>query len=206
MADYPYVVAPNKIRALVDAIQDRGVPPKVTTIWLEAAGFTSKNDRRFIPLLKFLNVLDSNGAPLEGYHAIRSGSRSALGGLIQHAYADLYEALPNAHARSREQLGAQMKAAVPQVNADTVARMVGTFQALAELADFDGAALPAATPAPANTTPQLGHHSTAGGAVEVQPPIAQIAIQIQIDPSMSAEQIDQVFASMAKHIYGRDVS
>ncbi|MPZ99008.1 MAG: hypothetical protein GEU80_06640 [Dehalococcoidia bacterium] len=33
-------------------------------------------------------------------------------------------------------------------------------------------------------------------------PQAQIAVQINIDPTMTADQIDLVFASMAKHLYG----
>ncbi|MEI6665432.1 MAG: DUF5343 domain-containing protein [Chloroflexota bacterium] len=34
-------------------------------------------------------------------------------------------------------------------------------------------------------------------------PTPQIAVQVNIDPSMSPEQIDQVFRSMAEHLYGR---
>ena len=35
-------------------------------------------------------------------------------------------------------------------------------------------------------------------------PALHIDIQVHIDPTSSAEQIDQIFASMAKHLYGND--
>ncbi|MGH2392313.1 MAG: hypothetical protein ACRDGH_02295 [Candidatus Limnocylindria bacterium] len=36
------------------------------------------------------------------------------------------------------------------------------------------------------------------------PPPLSIAIQVYIDKDMSAETVDQVFASMARHLYGRE--
>lgn len=44
------------------------------------------------------------------------------------------------------------------------------------------------------------------GKVEDKPkrPALHIDIQVHIDPTSSAEQIDQIFASMAKHLYGLD--
>ena len=39
---------------------------------------------------------------------------------------------------------------------------------------------------------------------DINSPSLHIDIQIHIDSSASAEQIDQVFASMAKHLYGRE--
>jgi hypothetical protein len=40
-----------------------------------------------------------------------------------------------------------------------------------------------------------GHH---------QLPDVHIDVQVHIDPAATAEQIDQIFASMARHLYGRD--
>ena len=39
----------------------------------------------------------------------------------------------------------------------------------------------------------------------VRGPSVHIDIQVHIDSTANAEQIDQIFASMAKHLYGRDV-
>ena len=47
--------------------------------------------------------------------------------------------------------------------------------------------------------------STNGGEVRSgNRPALHIDIQVHIDPTSSAEQIDQIFASMAKHLYGHE--
>jgi hypothetical protein len=38
---------------------------------------------------------------------------------------------------------------------------------------------------------------------QAQPPSVHIDIQVHIDPAATAEQIDQIFASMARHLYDR---
>ena len=40
-----------------------------------------------------------------------------------------------------------------------------------------------------------------GGGLATNRPALHIDIQVHIDPTSSAEQIDQIFASMAKHLY-----
>jgi hypothetical protein len=46
-------------------------------------------------------------------------------------------------------------------------------------------------------------HLKAGENVESRGPSLHIDVQIHIDASASAEQVDQIFSSMAKHLYGR---
>ena len=55
-------------------------------------------------------------------------------------------------------------------------------------------------------TDQTGSAAVAG---EVRPlaseyPALHVDIQVHIDSSASAEQIEQIFASMARHLYGRE--
>ncbi len=35
-------------------------------------------------------------------------------------------------------------------------------------------------------------------------PSIHVDVQVHIDPNASAEQIDKIFASMARHLYGRE--
>jgi hypothetical protein len=35
-------------------------------------------------------------------------------------------------------------------------------------------------------------------------PDVHIDVQVHIDPAATAEQIDQIFASMARHLYGKE--
>ena len=52
MTDYPYMISNNKIAAIITKIQQAARPTKFTQEVLKNLGFTSTNDRAFIPLLK----------------------------------------------------------------------------------------------------------------------------------------------------------
>ena len=52
-----------------------------------------------------------------------------------------------------------------------------------------------------NDATRVGHHKPRATGSWFEMPRPQIAVQINIAPDMTAEQIDQVFASMAKHFY-----
>jgi hypothetical protein len=56
---------------------------------------------------------------------------------------------------------------------------------------------PLHTPAATNA-PQIPHVPAANGGPDVH-----IDIQIHISPESTAPQIDKIFESMAKHLYGR---
>lgn len=54
MTDYPYMLGNNKIAPIISKIQQAARPPKFTIGVLQSLGFTSTNDRAFIPLAKNL--------------------------------------------------------------------------------------------------------------------------------------------------------
>jgi hypothetical protein len=56
------------------------------------------------------------------------------------------------------------------------------------------------TPAP---EPQVQTPAPAPAPRQAQQPSVHIDIQVHIDPAATAEQIDQIFASMARHLYDR---
>lgn len=61
----------------------------------------------------------------------------------------------------------------------------------------------ASSATPARETPPVVQHSTIPPS-RVSDPSVHIDIQIHIDSTATAEQIDQIFASMARHLYRRD--
>lgn len=65
------------------------------------------------------------------------------------------------------------------------------------------AAVPAAKGAPADGQPPAGAVAPSVSGRHLTPSV-HIDIQVHIDPAATAEQIDQIFASMARHLYGRD--
>ena len=52
--------------------------------------------------------------------------------------------------------------------------------------------------------PRNRPNSLAEGAVKPNDPSVHIDIQIHIDSSATSEQIDQLFESMARHLYRRE--
>ena len=51
-------------------------------------------------------------------------------------------------------------------------------------------------------TPAAQPPPAAGGRLPTQGPTLHIDIQVHISPEASADQIEQVFGGMAKHLYG----
>ena len=90
-----------------------------------------------------------------------------------------------------EQAGAERAQAPRQPAAPREAR-AGANRGRGRAAKPPSFEAPEETPSPAPTTPSR-HPS----------PSVHIDIQVHIDPAASAEQIDEIFASMARHLYGR---
>ena len=71
----------------------------------------------------------------------------------------------------------------------------------ADLSGPPDSEMPSAPPIPSGSSlPQ----TTVGPKVTVNEPSVHIDIQIHIDSSATPEQVDQIFASMARHLYGRE--
>lgn len=85
-------------------------------------------------------------------------------------------------------------------------------QATAERTRARGETTPRATTGPRRRTTQAATAPTASAAAQPaspttprqQAPTVHIDIQVHIDPASTAEQIDQIFASMARHLYRHD--
>jgi hypothetical protein len=58
-----YLVAAKNLGKFLEALRHAQAPEKVTLRFIEELGFTSTNDRLFIPLLKALRFLDDAGKP-----------------------------------------------------------------------------------------------------------------------------------------------
>jgi hypothetical protein len=206
MVEYAYTTVTGKIKPLLGKIRTVGVPPKATLAWLKTIGFTSSNDSTLLGVLKFVGLTDQSGIPSTRWSAYRGAThRVVLGEAIRHGYADLYAVYPDAHLRSNTDL-THVFSTSSSAGAQVIAKTVATFKALAEEADFPAHAGatdttmesgPLHTPA-ATHAPKIPHVPTGGGGPEVH-----IDIQIHISPESTAAQIDKIFESMAKHLYGR---
>ena len=134
---YPYFVNYSRLPDMFAAINSAVIPSKFTYRFLEELGFSSSNDRGFIPILKFLNILDDKGIPTIHYIHLRSEADFpvVLGRLIKTAYKSLFSSESNlVNLNDTELFNVFNKAtgyAVTEVH-DTVS----TFKTLTGLAIF----------------------------------------------------------------------
>ncbi|MCK7475538.1 MAG: DUF5343 domain-containing protein [Rhodopseudomonas palustris] len=205
MVEYAYTTVTGKIKELLGKIRTVGVPQKVTGAQLKTIGFTSSNDSTLAGVLRFIGLTDASGIPTATWNAYRGAHhRVVLGKAIRDGYADLFAVYPDANTRSNTDL-AHVFSTSSSAGAQVIAKTVATFKALVDEADFSSSAAPIETKmatGPLHTcrrgsarTPVLPQFQ--GG------PAVHIDIQIHISPGSTAQQIDKIFESMAKHLYGR---
>ena len=92
MTDYPYMISNNKISSIINKIQQAARPAKFTQEVLKNLGFTSTNDRAFIPLAKRLGFLADDGTPTALYDQLKdkTTTKTILASQIKALYSELY--------------------------------------------------------------------------------------------------------------------
>jgi hypothetical protein len=201
MADFTYTTVPGKIKPLLGKIREVGVPSKATVQWLRSVGFKSSNDASLIGVLKFIGLVDSSGVPTPAWTQFRgSNHKKLLGEAIRKGYADLFAVYPDAFRRSQSDLD-HVFSTSSSGGRQVIAKTISTFKALTDEAEFspvEAQAELSMESGPLHTPAATGHSAS----VINSGPTVHIDIQIHISPDSSAQQIDQIFASMAKHLYG----
>ena len=137
MTDYPYMISNNKIEPIITKIQQAARPAKFTQEVLKNLGFTSTNDRAFIPLFKKLGFLLEDGTPSSLYDQLKdaTSTKTILGVQIKELYSELYAINTEIHKASE----AEVKGAISRVtgkDAEGVVRIYNTFKALCKIASF----------------------------------------------------------------------
>jgi hypothetical protein len=204
MADFVYTTVPGKIKTLLAKIRQVGVPPKATVQWLKTLGFSSSNDSTLLGVLKFVGLIDSNSVPTPAWASYRgSNYKSVLGDAIRRGYAELFSVYPDADRRSQTELD-HVFSTNSTGGKQVVAKTIGTFKALADEAEFSALGEVTDHPTPISSValpvsaPQSPICQSGLGVL----PGLHIDVQVHISPEASPDQIDQIFASMAKHLYG----
>ena len=81
-------------------------------------------------------------------------------------------------------------------------RLISIEQLIEELPD--GSTIESTEPEVVSSDAPTPIKATGSVATENRRPTLHIDIQVHIDPTLSADQIDHIFASMAKHFYGSE--
>jgi len=206
MADFTYTTVPGKIKPLLDKLRQVGVPPKATVQWLKSIGFKSSNDASLLGVLKIAGLVDSTGVPTSTWSNYRGvHHKKVLGDAIRIGYAELFAVYPDAWQRTNSDLE-HVFSTNSSAGKQVITKTVATFKALSESAEF-GAVNDQPAPivqtgpmhAPVSQQPASPTPTVMGSAPT---PSVHIDIQIHISPEASPDQIDQIFKSMAKHLYG----
>ncbi len=145
MTEYPYMVSNTKIGPIFEKLKSAEVPQRFTLDILRKLGFTSTNDRAFIPLIKKMGFLTADGTPTSHYNQLRDISqfKVVLAERIKETYSDLF----SINTRMDKASDAEIKGAISRVtgkDAENVNRYFATFKALLSLADFDTKNMPVA--------------------------------------------------------------
>lgn len=204
MAEYAYTTVTGKIKEILTKVRTTGRPTKLTVAHLKTLGFTSSNDSTLIGVLKFIGFIDASNIPTSVWNEYRGAHhKTVLAKAIRVGYADLFAVYPDANTRSNSELS-HVFSTSSSAGSQVINKTVATFKALVEEADFS------AESEPTETTLRSGplHEPAAAAARPLTPtshstnPEVHIDIQIHISPDSSHEQIEKIFESMAKHLYG----
>lgn len=109
---FPYAQSPDKLVEFIKKIPSVGIPPKANYNFLKSLGFSSSNDRTFIPILKFIAFVDGSGSPTDLWKQARTDLPHAMAKGLQAGYGSLFHTYPNAHQQSNEALKNFFKSAL----------------------------------------------------------------------------------------------
>lgn len=113
--------------------------------------------------------------------------------------ADLFEIYSDADKRSQSELE-HVFSTNSSSGKQVTAKTVSTFKSLLEQAEFAPANEQNAAASPPDVP--AGQASPSARRTPADAPSLHIDIQVHISPEASPDQIEHVFASMAKHLYG----
>lgn len=136
MIEYPYMLSNNKISQIFDKIKGAAVPERFTVEFLRKLGFTSTNDRAFIPLLKKLGFLTADGVPTEYYSQLKE---TKFGFVLAERVKELYVDLFLLDTSINTAQDPDIRGAIGRVTGKddlSVSRYMLTFKALLPLCNF----------------------------------------------------------------------
>lgn len=157
MADYPpFMNAYGNIPKILAKIKEAKTPSRFTQDFLETnLGFPGGSSKPFVSFAKKLGLLSSDGVPTELYTQFRnpSHSKTALARAIKTGYSQLYDRNEFAHKLDKAKLeGLLIQVTGLDKKSPTIRSIIGSFEALRSLADFEGPDTPLRPPMPENAT------------------------------------------------------
>ncbi|MES2497843.1 MAG: DUF5343 domain-containing protein [Pseudomonadota bacterium] len=141
MALPPFMNSTGLIGKIFEKIQQAKVPPRYTQDFQATVlGFGSGSARPFIPFLKRLGFLQSDGTPTEIYTRFRNSDSSgaAMAEAMRTGFSEIFRKNEFANSLTDDKLKNLVVEVTGKEPSDgTVGAIVGSFKACKQLADFD---------------------------------------------------------------------
>lgn len=199
-----YCVAMSRIPDLFSKIRDGQAPEQFTQQLLKDWGFTSSNDRAFLPLLKALGFLSPDGKPTARYHEYRDHSKARLvmGEALKDAYGDIFLIKESPSDADKAAIQGKFKS-YHNVSDNVASLMAKTFLALLNLADLKGQ-----TGKTAKTKEKLEEPAKEKAASDAGASSGRIGsspglhynIQIHLPATKDVEVYNAIFKSLREHL------
>jgi len=143
MALPPFMNSTGLIGKIFEKIQQAKVPPRYTLDFQATVlGYGSGSAKPFIPFLKRLGFIQSDGTPTELYTRFRNADSSgaAMADAMRRGFSDIFQKNEFAHALTDDKLKNLVVEVTGKEPGDgTISAIVGSFKACKQLADFDAA-------------------------------------------------------------------
>lgn len=195
----------SQLEKLFQILREGQAPTNFSREFLKDIGFKSSNHHAFIPLLKGLGFLSSDGSPTQRYRDFLDGTKwkKILAEAVREAYSDIFVLKAKPTKADKKMIIGKYKSTynMSEVVAD---RAASTFLALIELCDEDvlyGSASNAPPPftnappaeelPPTTSPPPLAH----------KPPVGlHYNLQIHLPATKDVEVYNAIFRSLREHL------
>lgn len=196
-----YVLPVNRLPEIFSKIRDAQAPQQLTQQLLKDWGFSSTNDRAFIPLLKGIGFLTPDGKPTQRYHDYRNHAQSkkVLGHALREAYNDIFLIKEKPSENDRQAIEGKFKS-FHNASDNVAGLMAKTFLALLPLAEFSGDGV----------TPNGAIAANIKDEEKMEPPSElrrglaadlHYNIQIHLPATKDIEVYNAIFKSIRDHLY-----
>ncbi|HEU4507340.1 MAG TPA: DUF5343 domain-containing protein [Pyrinomonadaceae bacterium] len=195
-----WVQPTNRIPDLFNRIRDGQAPERFTQQLLKDWGFSSTNDRSFIPLLKALGFLTDDGRPTQRYNDYRDHSRSkqVMGQAVREAYGDIFLIKENPTSADRAAIEGKFKS-FHNASDNVAGLMAKTFLGLLALADLSNATTPEQPKPLEKDQPERNEKIPSDFAVPSELGL-HYNIQIHLPATKDVEVYNAIFKSLREHL------